>query len=62
MSKKQEMIWIRQALLIALLRYKGYEARFVTGNVDIEINKVMNWLGVKTEKAAVMQGQAGSLN
>ena len=41
------------ALLIALLRYKGYEARFVTGNVDIEINKVMNWLGVKTEKAAV---------
>lgn len=41
------------ALLIALLRYKGYEARFVTGNVDIEINKAMNWLGVKTEKAAV---------
>ena len=41
------------ALLIALFRYKGYEARFVTGNVDIEINKVMNWLGVKTEKAAV---------
>ena len=41
------------ALLIALLRYKGYEAKFVTGNVDIEINKAMNWLGVKTEKAAV---------
>lgn len=41
------------ALLVALFRYKGYDARFVIGNVDIDINKAMNWLGVKTEQAAV---------
>ncbi|MCR5837695.1 MAG: hypothetical protein K6G88_14445 [Lachnospiraceae bacterium] len=41
------------ALLIALFRYKGYDAKFVIGNVDIDINKAMNWLGVNTEQAAV---------
>lgn len=41
------------ALLIALYRYKGYEAKFVVGNVDIDIDKAINWLGVKTEQAAV---------
>ncbi|CDA29183.1 transglutaminase domain-containing protein [Eubacterium sp. CAG:156] len=41
------------SLLIALYRYKGYDAKFVVGNIDIDINRAMNWLGVKTEKAAV---------
>ncbi len=41
------------ALLIALFRYKKYDAEFVIGNVDIDINKAMNWLGVNTEQAAV---------
>ena len=41
------------SLLIAMLRYRGYEARYVIGTVDVDIEKAMNWIGAETPKAAV---------
>ena len=41
------------SLLIAMLRYKGYEARYVSGTIQLDIDKAMNLTGAKTPKAAV---------
>ena len=43
----------QSALLIALFRYKGIQAKFVVGNIDVDIDKVIRWLGVQDAKAAV---------
>lgn len=41
------------SLLIALLRYKNIPARYVTGTVEIPVDKVMSWTGTETHAAAV---------
>lgn len=48
------------SLLIALLRNSNIPARYVSGTVEIPIQKAMNWLGVQNEKlAADMLATAG---
>ncbi|MFX4260918.1 transglutaminase domain-containing protein [Pelotomaculum propionicicum] len=41
------------SLLIALLRYKNIPARYVTGTVEIPVDRVMSWTGTETHAAAV---------
>ncbi|MFZ5988015.1 MAG: DNA/RNA non-specific endonuclease [Bacillota bacterium] len=41
------------SLLIAMLRYKGIPSRYVTGTVEVPIEKVIGWTGAKTPEAAV---------
>jgi hypothetical protein len=42
------------SLTIALLRASGIHARYVTGKVEIPIEKVMNWVGGFTDKMAAL--------
>lgn len=63
----QETLWekggndIDQAnLLLALFRYSNIPSRYVTGVVEIPIDKAMNWVGVeKPEVAAQVFSSAG---
>ena len=55
----QETLWekggndIDQAnLMIALFRYSNIPARYVTGVVEIPIDRAMNWVGVEKEEVA----------
>ena len=41
------------SLLITLFRASGIPARYVSGTVELPIEKVMNWTGMKTPDAAV---------
>lgn len=41
------------SLLIALLRYKGYEAKYVVGTVQIDIDRAANWVGADNADGAV---------
>lgn len=41
------------SLLIAMLRYKGIPSRYVTGTIEVPIEKVIGWTGAKTPEAAV---------
>lgn len=48
------------SLLIAMLRYKGIPSRYVTGTVEVPIEKVEGWTGAKTpEAAAAVLGSLG---
>jgi hypothetical protein len=46
------------SLLIALLRAAGINARYVTGTVELPIDKVMNWLGGFTNEQAALEFMA----
>jgi predicted Fe-Mo cluster-binding NifX family protein len=41
------------SLLISMLRYKNIPARYVRGNVEIDINRAMAWVKAETPEAAV---------
>lgn len=41
------------SLLIAMLKYRGFEARYVVGTVQIEIKEAINLTGVDNEQGAV---------
>jgi hypothetical protein len=41
------------SLLIGLLRYKGYPARYVRGTMELSIAEAINWSGASTVEAAV---------
>ena len=41
------------SLLIGLLRYNGYAARYVTGNIEVPIENVMTWTGAANKEAAI---------
>jgi len=47
------------SLLIALYRKAGIPARYVSGVVDVPIEKAMNWVGVETPEAAAKLFSAG---
>jgi len=47
------------SLLIALYRKAGFPARYVSGVVDVPIEKAMNWVGVETPEAAAKLFSAG---
>jgi len=46
------------SLLIALLRSAGINARYVTGTVELPIDKVMNWVGGFTDPVAALNFMA----
>jgi len=46
------------SLLIALLRAAGINARYVTGTVELPIEKVMNWAGGFTDPQAALEFMA----
>ena len=41
------------SLMITLLRQAGYPARYVTGTVEVSIDKVMKWTGTSSAETAV---------
>jgi len=47
------------SLLIALYRKAGIPARYVSGVVEVPIDKAMNWVGVETPEAAAKLFSAG---
>lgn len=51
---KQANAFDTASLLIALLRAAGIHARYVTGTVEIPIEKVMNWAGGFTDPMAAL--------
>jgi len=58
METKQGNAFDTASLLIALLRAAGIEARYVTGTVELPVEKVMNWLGGFTDPQAALEFMA----
>ncbi|WP_225911535.1 transglutaminase domain-containing protein [Desulfuromonas versatilis] len=54
LETKQGNAFDTASLLIALLRAAGIEARYVTGTVELPIDKVMNWVGGFTDPMAAL--------
>lgn len=54
MESKQGNAFDTASLLIALLRASGIHARYVTGTIELPIDKVMNWVGGFTDPLAAL--------
>lgn len=55
---KQGNAFDTSSLLIALLRASGIHARYVTGTIELPIDKVMNWAGGFTDPTAALNFMA----
>lgn len=58
MLTKQGNAFDTASLLIALLRAAGIHARYVTGTVELPVDKVMNWAGGFTSEQAALEFMA----
>jgi hypothetical protein len=55
LETKQGSAFDTASLLIALLRAAGIQARYITGTVELPIDKVMNWAGGFTDPLAALE-------
>ncbi|OGR35177.1 MAG: hypothetical protein A2091_10950 [Desulfuromonadales bacterium GWD2_61_12] len=58
LETKQGNAFDNASLLIALLRAAGIQARYVTGTIELPIDKIMNWNGGFTDPTAALEFMA----